>query len=304
MKKIVILSGKGGVGKSMLTSALAMLFAEDKKKIVAVDCDVDAPNLAVWLNEIGKWDKTLPVITSAKPEISYKKCDGCGLCVENCRFGALKMERGLQRTHLPPAKGRLLPRLNYFLCEGCGACEVICPQGAIKLKPVQNGRIDIKKTKYDFLLISGQLYPGETGSGKVVSEIKEKAFNLAKTAKIMLIDSAPGTGCPVIASLQDANFALLITEPTPSGFSDLKRVLEVVDHFKIPWRLVINKYNINSQLSDEIKKWAKGNFLGKISYDKNIFKAISNLTPIIETDLRAKEEIKIIFNKLKRTIKW
>ncbi len=280
LKKIVILSGKGGVGKSMLTSSLAMLFTKDKKKIVAVDCDVDAPNLAVWLNEIGKWDKTLPVVTSAKPEIDYRKCNGCGLCVANCRFGALEMKGGK-------------PKLNYFLCEGCGACEVICPQGAIRLKPVQNGKINIKETKYGFPLISGQLFPGETGSGKVVSEIKNKAEKFKYD--LMLIDSAPGTGCPVIASLQDANFALLITEPTPSGFSDLKRVLKVVNHFRIPWRLVINKWDINKKLTDKIKKWAGKKFLGKISYDKEIFRAISDLTPIIETNLKAKEEIKKIW---------
>lgn len=280
LKKIVILSGKGGVGKSMLTSSLAMLFTRDKKKIVAVDCDVDAPNLAVWLDETGKWDKTLPVITSAKPEIDYKKCNSCGLCVENCRFAALNISKGK-------------PKLNYFLCEGCGACEVICPQGAIRLKPVQNGKINIKKTKYGFPLISGQLFPGETGSGKVVSEIKNKAEKFKYD--LMLIDSAPGTGCPVIASLQDANFALLITEPTPSGFSDLKRVLKVVEHFRIPWKLVINKWDINKKLTDKIKKWAGKKFLGKISYDKEIFRAISDLTPIMETNLKAKEEIKKIW---------
>ena len=280
-KKIAIASGKGGVGKSMLVSSLAILFAEDKKRTVAVDCDVDAPNLAIWLNEIGNWEKAEKISVSEKPIINYKKCDGCGLCVKNCRFNALKIEKGKVK-------------LNSFLCEGCGACEVICPQKAIKLKPVQNGQIDVKKTKYGFILVSGQLFPGETGSGKIVSEIKNKAEKFKYD--IMLIDSAPGTGCPVIASLQDANFALLVTEPTPSGFSDLKRVLKVVGHFRIPWRLVINKWDINPQLSNKIKKWTKGKFLGKISYDKNIFKAISNLTPIMETNLKAKKEIKNIYN--------
>ena len=113
----------------------------------------------------------------------------------------------------------------------------------------------------------------------------------------MIIDSAPGTGCPVIAALRDANFVILITEPTPSGFSDLKRVLEVVNHFNVPWGLVINKWDINPQLSDKIEKWA-GKFLGKISYDKEIFKAISHLTPILETNLKAKKEIRKIFEKL------
>ncbi len=282
--KLVVASGKGGVGKSMLASALAVLFAKECSA-AAVDCDVDAPNLAVWLNEAGRWDKVMPVTTSAKPEIDYKKCDGCGLCAKNCRFGALKMVNGK-------------PKLNPFLCEGCGACEIICPQGAIKLKPVQNGEIKVKKTRYGFPLISGNLFPGETGSGKVVSEVKKEAekFNCHLT----IIDSAPGTGCPVIASLQDANFALLITEPTPSGFSDLKRVLEVVEHFRIPWKLVINKWDINKDLSRKIQSWAGNKLVGEISYDKKVFKAIASLTPILETKLKVKDEIKSIFNKIKK----
>ena len=280
--KIVIISGKGGVGKSMLTSTLAMLFAE-RQKIVAVDCDADAPNLAIWLNEIGKWNKIIPVIASARPEIDYQKCNGCGLCAKNCRFSAIKMIKGK-------------PKVNPFLCEGCGTCEVICPKGAIKLKPVQNGEIKIKKTKYGFPLVSGQLYPGETGSGKVVTEIKKEAEKFEHS--LMIIDSSPGTGCPVIASLQDSNFAVLITEPTLSGFSDLKRVLKVVNHFNIPWSLVINKWDINPQMSSRIEKWASTKFLGKISYDKKIFQAVSNLKPILSSNLKAKAEIQDIFRKL------
>jgi len=295
LKKIVVLSGKGGVGKSMLTSALAMLFAGDKKtrldelsssqrgRVVAVDCDVDAPNLAVWLGEPENWEKTEKISVSEKPIIDNNKLSKkeAEQCIKKCRFNALRLT----------TQGKL--KLNPFLCEGCGACEIFCPEGVIKMKAVKNGEIRVKKTKYGFPLISGQLFPGETGSGKVVSEIKNKAEKFKYD--LMLIDSAPGTGCPVIASLQDANFALLITEPTPSGFSDLKRVLKVIEHFRIPWRLVINKYDINPQLSNKIKKWAKSKFLGKISYDKNIFKAVSNLTPIMETNLKAKEEIKKIW---------
>ena len=281
--KLVVASGKGGVGKSMLTSALAMLFSQNKK-VVAVDCDVDAPNLAIWLGGVKKWDKTLPVVTSVKPEIDYKKCEGCGLCAEKCRFEAIKMIKGK-------------PKLNPFLCEGCGVCEIICPQKAIKLKSVQNGEIKIKKTKYGFPLVSGQLFPGETGSGKIVDEIKAEAEKFEHD--LMLIDSAPGTGCPVTAALRDANFVILVTEPTPSGFSDLKRVLKVVNYFKIPFGIVINKWDINEKLSKKIEKWADKRFFGKISYDKKIFQAISNFKPILKTNLKAKKEIQKIFKNLK-----
>jgi len=289
MKKLAIVSGKGGVGKSMLTSSLAILFSKDKKKILALDCDVDAPNLSVWLGEPNKWKKVKEISVSEKPIINNKKLTKkeAEICARKCKFSALNV-----------VKGKL--KLNYFLCEGCGACEYFCPPGTIKFKPVINGEIRIKTTKYGFPIISGHLYPGETGSGKIVTEIKQKAEEFNK--EIILIDSAPGTGCPVIASLQDSDFVLLITEPTPSGFSDLKRVLEVVNHFKVPWAVVINKYELNKKLATKIKKWAKAKFLGSISYDKNIFKAISNLTPIMETNLKAKKEITKIYNKLKEQI--
>ncbi len=304
--KLVIASGKGGVGKSMLASSLAILFAKSKK-IAAVDCDVDAPNLAIWLNEIKNSGKKTPIVTSAKPVIDYKKCNGCGLCVEKCRFGAIKMINGKPRTRTSSVRGR--PQLNPFLCEGCGVCEIVCPQGAIKLKPVQNGEIIIKNTKYGFPLIIGNLLPGETGSGKIITELKKQADKSG--CKLQILDSSPGTGCPVIAALQDSNFAILITEPTPSAFSDLKRVLKVINHFNLPYEIVINKWDINSGIADKIEKWALRHgsgqtgkrILGKISYDKKIFKAVSNLKPIVETNLKAKTEIKRIFKKLE-TILW
>jgi MinD superfamily P-loop ATPase len=286
MKKIAIISGKGGVGKSMLASSLAILFARDKREIVAVDCDVDAPNLAVWLNEIDNWQTRKKIKVSEKPLIDNSKINSqqAQKCASQCKFNALKIE-----------KNKL--KLNYFLCEGCGACELFCPKGAIKMKAVANGEIKIKNTKYDFPLVSGHLYPGETGSGKVVSEIKKQAETFKK--ELMLIDSSPGTGCPVIASVQDADFVFLVTEPTLSGLSDLKRVLKVIGHFGVPWKLTINKWDINKKMSDKIEKWSGQNFLGKISYDKNIFKAISELKPIIETSLPAKNEIKQIYSSLR-----
>jgi len=300
--KLAVVSGKGGVGKSMLCSALAMLFAENKKGVIAVDCDVDAPNLAVWLGEPENWKEVKKISVSEKPVIDNSKLTEreAKQCAEKCRFNALEIERGRPRTRTSSARGRL--KLNPFLCEGCGACEIFCPKGVIKMKPVKNGEIRIKRTRYGFPLVSGQLYPGETGSGKIVSEIKKMAEKF--DGDLMLIDSAPGTGCPVIASLQDANFAILVTEPTLSGFSDLKRVLKVVNHFQISWGLVINKWDINPELDNKIEKWVEKRFLGRISYDKNIFKAVSNLTPIMETNLKAKKEIKLIYNELDKELNF
>ncbi len=289
--KLVIASGKGGVGKSMLTSALAMLFAK-RKKIVVVDADVDAPNLAIWLNQISDEDIQFSkrISTSFKAVIDQEKCNGCGKCVESCVFQALEIKNNRVK-------------LNPFLCEGCGVCQIVCPKKAIDLKTIINGQIKIIRTKYGFSLVTGQLFPGETGSGKIVAEIKKQA-EVNSQYELMLIDSAPGTGCPVIASLQDAHLAILVTEPTPSGLTDLKRVLEVVKHFQIPYQVVINKWDINHSLTKKIEKEFADNFLGKISYDQAIFKAIANLQPILETKLKAKEEIKEIFSKLIKALEY
>jgi MinD superfamily P-loop ATPase len=296
--KIVVASGKGGVGKSMLASALAMLFAQ-KRKVVAIDCDVDAPNLHLWLGE-KDWDETKKISVSEKPIINREKCNLCGKCTEICAFKALSINHRAAGIASGDARQSLV--INHYFCEGCGACEVVCPQKAIRMRQVKNAETRIKKDVHGFPLISAQLYPGETGSGKIVEEIKSRAdkFNW----EVMILDSPAGTGCPVIAAVNGADFAILITEPTPSGFSDLKRVLTVVNHFQIPYGVVINKWDINPEESSKIENWAlqqaQGKLLGKIAYDKRIFQAISRLRPIMETDLPAREEIKIIFTKLKK----
>jgi len=279
MVKVAVASGKGGVGKSMLASSLAMLFSETHK-IVAVDCDVDAPNLHLWLGQTEGWDSVEKISTNERPAIDYKKCDGCGKCVEMCQFDALSLHSSF-----------LI--LNSYFCEGCGACEVVCPQKAIKMVPVENAEIRIKKNVHGFPLISAQLYPGETGSGKIVEEIKKRAERF--DYQIMILDSPAGTGCPVIATLKDADFAVLVTEPTPAALSDLQRILTVVNHFQIPFCVVINKWDINPDLTQKIEEEFSGRILGKITYDRKILEAIANLTPIMKTALSAKEEIKSIF---------
>ncbi len=278
--RIVVASGKGGVGKSMLASCLALLFSKSRK-VVACDCDVDAPNLGLWLG-ITDYESKERISTSFKAKIDEKKCIKCGKCMEACKFFAIEKNENFH--------------VNPFLCEGCGVCKIVCPVDAVELKPVENAEIRIKNTSYGFPLISAQVYPGETGSGKIVEELKKRAESFEH--EIMILDSPAGIGCPVIASVRGSDFAVLITEPTPSGFSDLKRILEIVDYFKVPYGIVINKWDINPKLSGEIENWAKEKFLGKISYDKKVIDAIVNLKPVLETNSKVVEEIKEIFKKL------
>jgi MinD superfamily P-loop ATPase len=282
MVKIVVASGKGGVGKSMLASSLALLFSKEKK-VVACDCDVDAPNMGLWLG-VEDHDKSEKISTSEKAEIDQGKCTKCGKCKEICRFSAIEVGDDDEF------------KVNPFLCEGCGACEIVCPVGAITCKAVKNGELRLKKTNHGFFLVSGQLYPGEAGSGKIVELLRKRAESFSHD--FMVMDAAAGIGCPVIASVRGTDFAVLITEPTPSGFSDLKRILEIVDHFSVPYGVVINKWDINKKTSDEIEKWAGDKFLGKISYDKKVIDSIVNLQPVLFSESKIVDEIKGIFQRL------
>jgi len=246
MKTITILSGKGGVGKSSLCASLAVLLAE-KNKIVAADCDVDAANLAL-LFAI-KQLKNVEKISTNYKAFANEKARKCKNIVDNCAFSAISWN-----------EKRKMPEINGFLCEGCGVCKLLCPQG-ISIKKVKNAVIGQAKTSYGFFIISGQLKMGGAGSGNVVNIVKEKAEKFVDQIKadFLVVDSAPGIGCPVIASIKGSDYVIAITEPMPVAFSALKRVLQVVEHFKIPYGIVINKWDINKLFTIKIEKFAKEN---------------------------------------------
>jgi len=286
MKTITILSGKGGVGKSSITASLAVLLSE-KEKIVAVDCDVDAPNLSLILG-VKKIKNRRQIATNEKAAVN-KKAKNCKNIVDVCTFSAISWN-----------EKKNLPEINKFLCEGCGACKLLCPEG-IELKKIKNAVIGEAETNYKFPLIFGQLKIGESGSGKIVSEIKKLAET--KQADLMILDSSAGIGCPVIASLEGSDFVVAITEPTPSALSDLKRALQVVEHFRIPYGIIINKYDLNQNFSKKIERFMQRNkipLLGKIPYNKKFVEALVNLTPIVVYDKRIKKLFKDILNKIEK----
>ena len=292
LAKIAILSGKGGVGKSMISSSLVLFFAregwpEKKLSLTAVDADADAPNLDIWLGGVKKWEKIFPVVASEKPVIDYEKCDGCGKCAQHCKFGAIKMVNGK-------------PVINQFLCEGCGVCENVCPRHAIHLEPVQSGDIRVSHLAEEVVLVSGQLRPGEAGSGKLVDALLKKAQEF-KTS-LMIIDAAPGTSCPVKAVLRETDLAVLVAEPSMTSFTDLQRTLKVVDFFHLPYVVVLNKAGINQKMEKEIISWAGEKFLGSVQYDDRIFKYVSRFIPIVDSPLPAKAELHKIYENLSKAI--
>lgn len=271
MKTITIVSGKGGVGKSSFVASLAIVLSK-KYKIVAADCDVDAPNLGLLLG-IKKLKKLEKISTNYKAFVN-KKAKNCKDIVNVCAFSAISWNE---------KKG--MPEINKFLCEGCGACQLACPEGII-LKKVKNALVGETKTKYGFYLVSGQLKIGESGSGNVVEVVKERARKIAKKidADFILLDSSAGIGCPVIASVRESDYVVGITEPTPAGLSDLKRVFKVVEHFRIPHGIVINKYDLNKRTTKKIENYARENripILGKLPYDIKFVEAAVNLLPLV-----------------------
>ena len=293
MKSIVILSGKGGVGKSSITASLAVALSKEKN-IVCADCDVDASNLSLLfaLSE-DKYEEWIPLSTNQIAIVDKIKCISCGKCINACYFNALKFKDNT-------------PKVDEFGCEGCGACELICPVNAIKLENINNANIGYAKTEYDFIIASAQLEPGNSGSGKVVSEVKNKAVEKNSNADILLIDSAAGIGCPVIASVTGNDYAIIVTEPTPSGFSDMIKALEVVNHFNINKGIIINKYDLNKEYTDKISCFADNNnikILKKIPYDKDFVNAMTKMMPIIDYKDNYKKIFEEIKNKILRELK-
>ncbi len=290
MKTIAILSGKGGVGKSSLTASLAVLLSE-KKKLIAADCDVDAPNLALVLG-VEKFEKKENIQTSEKAKVVADTCPECREHIDVCMFGAISWDEKNKK-----------PVINKFLCEGCGACLLAFPKETIKLEKIENASINSAQTEYGFPIISGHLKMGESGSGKVVTEVKQKAENLAKKEKadILLVDSSPGIGCPVVASIQGSDYIIAITEPTPSALNDLQRVLRVAEHFNVPYGLVINKWDINKDFTKKVEKFAQENsiqILGKLPHDRAFVDALVNLKPIVEQKPEYKKTFQEILDQI------
>lgn len=284
MKTITILSGKGGAGKSTLTASLSVTLASDNK-VVTIDCDADAPNLALVLGlEKENFDSWESLTTSEKIQFSKDKCkslkfcptcQGLKKCMNACNFSAI--------TWNPEED---LPEINELLCVGCGACQLACPTGALTLKEVENARIGLGKTQYGFPIVSGQLKIGESGSGKVVNALRMKASEIAEDmqADYMILDAAAGVGCPVIASLTGSDYVILVTEPTSAAFWDLKRAIELVDHFNIPCGAVINRWGINKDLTHQLQDYFQTNnipLLGMIPYDTRFIDALVNLKPAV-----------------------
>jgi len=289
MKEIVIISGKGGTGKTVITASIAAL-AKDK---VMGDCDVDASNLYLLLHpEIKeKHDFYAGLI----PSIDLEKCTNCARCQEVCRFDAIKT-----------IKGQTV--IDLVSCEGCGLCALVCPVQAIQMKENHCGEWYISVTKYG-PLVHARLGIAEENSGKLVTLVRENAKTIAEknNLELIVVDGPPGIGCPLIATLSGANLAVVVTEPTLSGLHDLQRVVKVAQHFGIKTVVIVNKYDINLENSAKIEDWCQKDnipIIGKIHFDNIITEALVKGLPVVEySDNTAAKEIKDVWQKIKTIVK-
>lgn len=261
MKQILILSGKGGTGKTTISAA----FIEMAKSRAFADCDVDAPNLHIVLPEMKNSD-IKDYYGLGKASIDIDKCIKCGICEKNCHFDAIK------NTFV-----------NIYECEGCGLCVEMCPVKAVNIKDYCSGNTMLYKDNLN-IFSTAQLKMGNGASGKLVSAVKKQLLNnIPDHTETVIIDGSPGIGCPVIASISGADLVLIVTEPTISGIHDMKRIIDTALHFNIKPLVCINKFDINIENTRAIEKYCKEKSIiipGKIPFDETVVHAVNKCRSI------------------------
>ena len=280
MKQLLILSGKGGTGKTTIASAFIKL--ADAKAYA--DCDIDAPNLHLitgWSVEPSKTDYYgLP-----KAAIDPELCIKCDQCRQNCRFDAISIDEKY--------------KVDPFACEGCGVCEYVCPVEAITMKPAVAGELMLYSDG-EKVFSTARLKMGSGTSGMLVTEVKKQMKAAAADAELAIIDGSPGIGCPVIASLSGVDMVLIVAEPSISGISDMERIINTAAKFGTKTAVCINKYDTNIENTEKIEEFCKKQglpFIGRIPFDSNAVKAINNGQTIVDIDCTSGTAVKEVYHK-------
>lgn len=280
MKELLILSGKGGTGKTTVASAFIKL----SNARSYADCDVDAPNLHL----VSRWDSE-PALEDyyglAKAYIDRDICTQCDLCRQNCRFDAISVEDGYE--------------VNPFSCEGCGVCEYLCPLGAISLVPSIDGQMMLYSDQ-EHVFSTAQLKMGSGTSGMLVSQVKKRLRLASEDREFAIIDGSPGIGCPVIASLSGVDMVLIVAEPSISGISDMERIIHTARRFAVKTAVCINKFDTNLDKTEMIEEFCKKeglSFLGRIPFDSRAVEAINSGKTIVDIESKSAIAVKEVYEK-------
>ena len=280
MKQILVLSGKGGTGK---TTTAAAFIAFSKARAIA-DCDVDAPNLHIVTSKDGQVE-TKDFIGSQKAVINQESCIQCGACYNHCAFSSIvKTTTGYQ--------------VNEYACEGCGVCDYVCPVHAVSMED------DVAGTQQVFLsdtvFSTAKLKMGRGNSGKLVTEVKKELVKHQTDQEFAIIDGSPGIGCPVMASLSGVDIALIVAEPSESGFSDLKRLVKTANHLQTTLAVCVNKWDTSPMHTEKIIDYCKAenlSFVGKIPYDAHASSAINEGKSIADINCPARDALYQVYQK-------
>ena len=274
MKELVVISGKGGTGKTSIVASFAVLAG----KAALADCDVDAPDLPLVLEPVVH--RREPFSGGMRARIRSGHCNACGKCEEICRFDAILYDG--------PGNGDVdrTFRVDPIACEGCGICAWYCAEDAIEFGPVVNGEWLVSVTRYG-PMVHARLGIAEENSGKLVTVVRKEARKLAEEQDLglLIVDGSPGIGCPVIASITGADLVLVVTEPTMSGEHDLRRVAELAAHFEIPTAVCINKYDLNLEMAERIERDSAEHGLkvvGRVRYDPAVTRAQVMKAAVVE----------------------
>jgi MinD superfamily P-loop ATPase len=288
VKELVVISGKGGTGKTSLAASFAVL----ARNAVVADCDVDASDLHLVLSPRVRARHEFR--SGHEAIIRPSDCTGCGDCLEHCRFGAIVTDGSGPDG---PAFA-----VDPVACEGCGVCVRFCPVQAIDFPERLCGEWMVSDTRCG-PMVHARLGAAGENSGKLVSTVRREARRLAEEEHhpLVIVDGPPGIGCPVIASVTGADLVLAVTEPTVSGAHDLERVLGLARHFGIPTAVCVNKWDLNATTTERIERWAReagARVTGRIRYDRAFTRAQIEVRAVVETDAPAAADVRQVWNDL------
>lgn len=281
--KIAVLSGKGGTGKTFVSTNLAwVLSVENKVKLV--DADVEEPNSRLFFNiKIDKEENVHLLL----PKVDQEKCIHCGKCSDVCEFSAI--------SSFPSAT-----MVFSNLCHGCGACTMVCPTRAISEIPKELGKLRFGKINNNLDFAEGELKIGEPSGVKIIRELKRM---INDKNSIVILDSPPGATCPVVETLRNVDFALLVTEGTPFGLHDLKIAYEVVKDMNIPTGIIINRYSDEYKDIDVFAEKNEIKVFERIPFMREIASEYSKGNIFVDQNDEWKKRFNNIFNSIKEVIK-
>jgi len=280
VKELLILSGKGGTGKTTLAAAFIHL----AQARTYADCDVDAPNLHLIAGHKGQ-PRLQPFYGLPKAQIDPLLCTACDLCRQHCRFGAIQEGESYS--------------VNPFLCEGCAVCDLVCPAGAVTLVPAVSGDRMLYK-EGGTVFSTARLRMGNGMSGLLVSEVKKVMRQEAVDGTFAILDGSPGIGCPVIASLSAVHMVLVVAEPSVAGISDMERIVDTAMKLGVRIAVCVNKYDTNPAMSQAIEDFCQKEglaFMGRIPYDPEVMRAVNQGLSIAEVDCPAGRAAREVYGR-------